>query len=100
MIDWKGFWAKVRRVIETLVSPWRYSNAEMLEEVRIAARDASAAKAAVSRLRAELRGEAEPSEEVAQYRKVMPGPTSKPIPQAGEATYRRGQSMTRYMDGR
>lgn len=91
---------KILRVTRILVSPWRYSNEQLLEEVRMAARDASASKTAVSRLRSELRGEVEASPDVEAYRAVMPGrePRKIPQPQAG-AQPRKGQSMAKIING-
>jgi len=85
-------------VILTLVAPWVYSNVGVLEEVREAKRDANAAKVAVTRLRAEIRGEAEPGEEVEalRQRQLKPAPAETSV--AGRR--RIGMSMTRYLKER
>lgn len=90
--------ARIINVIVTLLGPWQWSNKELIEEVRVACRDAQAAKAAVSRLRSELRGEVEKSPDVEEYRKVMPGPTPRAIPQKPDTEYRKGQSLAHLME--
>ena len=94
----------IQRVIDRLIGPWRYSNVAVLEEVRISARDANAAKVAVSRLRTELRGEAFTPEVPEGQVRVMDGPTPRPIKEAVAADnlqgVRAGTSMTKYLEGR
>lgn len=92
-----------RRVIARVMSPWLHSNYEILEEVRVAKRDANAAKVAVTRLRSELRGEAFTPEVPEGTVRVGEGPQSRPVPaMAGtsETKYKAGQSMTKYLQGR
>lgn len=90
--------ARIQTVLKTLLGPWRHSNEELLEEVRQAVRDANASKMAVTRLRSELRGEVEAGEDVEKYRKVMPGPTPRPIPQPAATDYKKGQSLARILE--
>ncbi len=94
----------IHRVIDRVMNPWLYSNAELLEEVRIAKRDANAAKVAVTRLRTELRGEVFAPEVPDGTVRVAEGPTPVPIRRTadsnGLAGIRPGTSMTKYMESR
>lgn len=93
----------IQRVIDRVLNPWLYSNAEVLEEVRISKRDANAAKVAVTRLRAELRGEAFTPEVPDGTVRVSDGPpVRQPVRPAvaPQTALKAGQSMTKYMQGR
>ena len=93
----------IHRVIDRVLNPWLYSNAEVLEEVRIAKRDANAAKVAVTRLRSELRGEEHSPEVPRDTVRVSDGPpVRKPVDPvvSAPAGLKAGQSMTKYMQGR